>query len=132
MKYRLRNRIDQTALEKNLPALSEALQWACERQFEDSDYITFVVCGFDVSIPKDRVETYGEYDPKVWNNYPEVEPPEPGLYRLRILCGEYFTNFYNYAAIFRNGEWCDSNTGKAISCDPKNDIITFTSWDIVE
>lgn len=71
VKYRLKNQ----ELQKKLDELTGGLfsiELANALTFSDEKFIT-LEC---LRISKSSVEKVVEYDPKAWNNYPEVTPPE--------------------------------------------------------
>lgn len=85
IRYELKDKEYQAALEKALPGFKEELQARCAWAFEDEEnYVGVCHCdstqhpGFywGVDIPKEQIEVIGKYDPKKWNKYPEVTPPE--------------------------------------------------------
>ena len=85
IRYELKDKEHQAALEKALPGFNEELQARCAWAFEDEEnYVGVSHCdgvqhpGFywEVDVPKEQIEVIGKYDPKKWNKYPEVTPPE--------------------------------------------------------
>lgn len=79
-RYELKDNEPQTALEKVFPGFGEALQAACEQEFnDDTNYVAVMFNGYSgiqISIRKSAITTKEVYDPKSWNKYPEVTPPE--------------------------------------------------------
>lgn len=77
-----------------------------------------VYCG-DVGVPKIQVylvpedlEEVPEYNPKAWNEYPAVTPPEGVL--MRVECFSLiFRKFCRTCAIFCNGRWFVELAGEA-------------------
>lgn len=75
-----------------------------------------------------------EYNPNIWNNYPEVEPPECGYYRVEAL----HVNVYNKVTDktrkecwFWTGsywEWVNA-PGRAVNLNCYSNI-KFKPWDI--
>lgn len=141
MTFRLKDR----ELQKKLDALSEVhqfsgcLQKACKRQFRDPfDYVrvefgrTATLDGRSNEfthvffILKSDIEECKEYNPKAWNKFPEVEPPEGVLMRVERSDG------YKTCAYFKHFEdgsdWMHTNN----LCMPKamsDLIVRFRPWD---
>ena len=51
-----------------------------------------------------EIETVQKYDPKAWNSYPEVTPPEGVLMRVETEGGKKFCGFYH--TFVEGGCWC--------------------------
>ena len=56
-----------------------------------------------VSFWDDELEEVPEYNPKAWNNYPTVTPPEGIWMRFETKVGE------GFMAVFEDGDWFDCN-----------------------
>ena len=70
-----------------------------------------------VYIRPEAIEEIPDYNPKGWNNYPEVTPPENELMRIEChdgTCG---------AGAFVNGEWHEDGT------DELPNVIRFRPWE---
>lgn len=84
IRYALKNRERQAAWEKAFPGFGDALQAACDEQFDDKfSYVRvrlicarILYCDGMLNIKKKAIRTKEGYDPNAWNNYPEVTPPE--------------------------------------------------------
>ena len=81
---------------------------------------------FDYEVFPDMVEEVQEYNPKAWNNFPEVEPPEDVLMRVELNDGGRKCALFHH---FSDGDsWCHPDG----SCLPKfySDCVTrFRPWD---
>lgn len=133
IRYELKDKSWQEALEKALPGFKEELQARCAWAFEDEENYVGVSHGDDtqhpgfyweVDIPKEQIEVIGKYDPKKWNKFPEVTPPTGVLMRCE---GRYrYGGMFVGAAAWDKGMWCplDPMTGPA-------DIVVdaFRPWD---
>lgn len=92
--YRLKDKEKQAALEKWFHNFSEELNESCKNQINDRfDFVKLGIC-----ILKDEIELTHEYDPKDWNNYPDVTPPEGVL--MRVECGQ-----MRKCIVFEKGKW---------------------------
>ncbi len=139
-KYRLKNK----ELQKKLDALSEVhqfsgrLQTACERQFRDlfnhvlvefgrvavlngSDTFTHVFY-----IPKSDIEEYEGYNPKKWNKFPEVEPPEDVWMRCVMTDIHHNNRIVRVGAKFSAGAWRDH---EGVAFEPRFRVDKFKPWD---
>lgn len=93
IRYELKDKERQAALEKIFPGFGEALQAACKDEYGDStNYVEVQLddCGGiffndEAAIYKDAITTKEVYDPCHWNNYPEVTPPEGEWMRVEVL-----------------------------------------------
>lgn len=92
IRYELKDSVKQDAFEKILPGFGDALQAACDEQFDDEfshvcvqlNHGGGVLWDGGVNIKKSAICTKEVYDPRAWNNYPEVTPPEGVVMRLEI------------------------------------------------
>lgn len=57
------------------------------------------------------IEPYIEYDPKDWNNYPDVTPPEGELMRVEVEYPE--GDVLRQCAIFEDGIWWNEENGNS-------------------
>lgn len=85
-----------------------------------------VYCG-DVGVPKIQVyfvqedlEEVPEYNPKAWNEYPKVTPPEGVPMRVETNMG------FGFKARFEHGDWLD-NRNDVVGFDDGN-VIRFRPW----
>lgn len=87
IRYELKDKERQAALEKALPGFRETLRypetegqmlefthWGSSEDWEDDDWA--------LSIHRNQLNEVVEYDPKGWNDYPEVTPPERVLMQV--------------------------------------------------
>ena len=106
IRYELKDKERQVALEKALPGFMHALQRDCGYQRDNgATYITVATCNWVVQILKEDIDGIGEYDPKKWNKYPEVTPPEGTLMRIEGHYQLHRDAHYAGAAIWGNGKW---------------------------
>ena len=92
MKYRLKDQ----ELQKKLDAISDG-DFSGRLQESVSKVAPVVVFCFGespypeskhrymVSFRHDEIEEFPEYDPRRWNEWPEVEPPEDTLLRIEVI-----------------------------------------------
>lgn len=140
MKYRLKD----GQLQKKLDTLSEVhqfsvrLQTTCERQFRDLfNYVRVefgrvtMICGSDAFthtffILKSDIEEYEEYNPKTWNKFPEVEPPEDVWMRCVMTDIHHNNRIVRVGAKFSAGAWRDH---EGVAFEPRFRVDKFKSWD---
>lgn len=129
MKYRLKDR----ELQKKLDEISGgdfSVRLNDEGKIDRSIKICFCLMDFDAhfdyEVFPDMVEEVQDYNPKAWNKFPEVEPPEGVLMRVERSDG------YKTCAYFKHFEdgsdWMHSNN----LCMPKamsDLIVRFRPWD---
>ena len=128
MKYRLKDRALQEALEKVFPKFTEEFQEAAASQTSDeSDYIAFNVSfgnavSSTIRISKCDIEAVREYDPHQWTLWPAVTPPEMTSMRLEAK-GRHYAAFYD-------GEWRIDGTGEPIFSAPAFfGPVRFRPWE---
>lgn len=68
-----------------------------------------------VSFWDDELEEVHEYNPRAWNKYPAVKPPEGVPMRVETNMG------FGFKATFEHGDWLDN----------RNDIVGFGDGDVV-
>ena len=112
IRYELKDKSWQEALEKALPGFKEELQARCAWAFEDEENYVGVSHGDDtqhpgfyweVDIPKEQIEVIGKYDPHTWNRFPLVKPPRGILMRAE---GRYrYGGKFIGAAVWDMGRW---------------------------
>ena len=137
MHYELKNKERQEALEKALPGFKEECRRVCEGldgHLDEGTPVMFSTVNFDAAswtrnewslvIPADNLEVIEEYDPKKWNSYPKVTPPEGVWMRVETwsACGAVVRGVFMYV----NGAWRRSKY-----TDPQNEIkaARFRPWD---
>lgn len=114
MKYRLKDKELQETLEKAFPDFNERFQKSAEDQIDDNtDHILIsskeCCCSryrWQLRFEKDEIEKFKEYNPREWNKWPEVEPPdnEPMRIEYRLVddeetfrtCGFYDSKYENW------------------------------------
>lgn len=120
IRYELKDKERQAALEKALPVFKKMLQHACENHrpeyFDEHKSVAVFYSTVDgtwgsgewmIELPTDDIEVIKEYDPNKWNNYPEVTPPE-GVW---MRCGghDHSTGVWLRAALVFDGKnWKDT------------------------
>ena len=137
IRYELKDKERQAALEKALPGFKEECRRACERldgHLDEAMPVAFSNAKLDVDswtrnewslvIPADNLEVIEEYDPKKWNKFPEVKPPEGVWMRVETwsACGAVIRGVFMYV----NGAW-----RRGAYTDPQNEIkaARFRPWD---
>lgn len=129
MKYRLKDR----ELQKKLDEISGgdfSVRLNDEGKIDRSIKICFCLMDFDAhfdyEVYPDMLEEVQDYNPKAWNNYPEVDPPEGVLMRVELNDGGRKCALFHH---FSDGDsWCHPDG----SCLPKfySDCVTrFRPWD---
>ena len=143
MKYRIKNPevekavrglfVTQEAFEKQLNAWSEYHfkyypDYICIKIVASSaESITGYAC--ELYVATSDVEEVVEYDPKVWNPYPQVTPPKEGWYRVEH---DYQDDVIHRAMYWDGENWLDQ---KMISKRQEGWIILdkgnprFKPWD---
>ena len=140
-KYRLKDK----GLQKKLDALSDVhqfsgcLQKACKRQFRDHfDYVRVEfgrIAMLDgrsnefthvFFIPKSDIEEYEGYNPKTWNKFPEVEPPEDVWMRCVMTDIHHNNRIVRVGANFSTGAWRDH---EGVAFEPRFRVDKFKFWD---
>lgn len=83
-----------------------------------------------VSVFTNRLEEVPEYNPKAWNNYPEVMPPYSAVYQLKVCVKEgcpinYYAAFYD----FEDKTWRVHDSGRQIDTKVSEDgFVVFRPW----
>lgn len=135
IRYELKDKERQAAFEKALPGFDEKLQTACEYQYGDgSCCVTMQLEAYKgilisnlIVIDKDAIAAKEVYDPKKWNKYPEVTPPEGVWMRCE---GETANGrIIRDAAIFLRGKWRWWEVGPDAGMLVTFDIKRFRPWD---
>ena len=139
IRYELKDKERQATLEKALPGFAMRLHecYAAQR----SDEFRFIVVDrregrpginddgdrpayWKIDICKDDIEAVEQYDPKKWNEYPEVTPPKGILMRCE---GQYrYGGIFKGAAAWDNGVWLPLEP----MTEPEDIMIErFRPWD---
>ena len=70
---------------------------------------TFGGSKFTMHLMGNDIEEIPEYNPKAWNKYPEVTPPENIFMRVEIQSPTDKPGLLRkVGAIYKNGKWCNS------------------------
>lgn len=137
IRYELKDRECQAAFEKAQPGFGRALQAACKKEFDDEfSYVCVrlnrggIFCDDEVSIRKTAIHTKGTYNPRAWNKFPEVTPPED----ISLRCeGHDRDTGRPFRAILRylDGGFCFDSTDPRYyrSLFPGMVIDRFRPWD---
>lgn len=72
-----------------------------------------------------EIEDIPEYNPKAWNEFPAVTPPEGVVMRVISICGQCA---YRECAIFDKGAWKDERDGEPINL-LLGEVKRFRPWD---
>ena len=145
IRYELKDKERQAALEKALPGFKEECQRACERldgHLDEGMPVTFSNIKSDADswtrnewsllIPANNLEVIEEYDPKGWNRFPEVTPPEGVWMRVEGNRAKVF--HVKHGAIFLRGEWYwriprPSDPSPACAQIDRREVERFRPWD---
>ncbi len=112
-RYELKDKERQAAFEKVFPGFGRLLNEAC-MQAPDGEVAVLSGHGaagqdlppyYQMSFPRSTIEFVTVYDPKGWNNYPEVKPPEGVLMQVEGRFSRDGRVFCN-AMHFHKGHWC--------------------------
>lgn len=134
IRYELKDKERQAALEKALPGFEEALQNDCKDQFSDpTDFVNVAIgqgkgWGYEclVGIQKNAILVKETYDPYKWNNYPEVTPP----YGVLLRCeGGYLGSDRKFhdAMTYRPDCFFREDNGLPMAHDKR--VERFRPWD---
>lgn len=139
IRYELKDKERQAALEKALPVFKKMLQHACENHrpeyFDEHKSVAVFYSTVDgtwgsgewmIELPTDDIEVIKEYDPNKWNNYPEVTPPEGVLMRIEGQYAKRPELEYYGALMYLEGAWHFADTVEIAD----NVIVErFRPWD---
>lgn len=138
IRYELKDKERQAAWEKVFPGFGDALQAACDEQFDDKfSYVRvrlicagILYCDGLLNIRKKAIRTKEGYDPNAWNNYPEVTPPKD----ISLRCeGHDRDTGRPFRAILRylDGGFCFDSTDPRLyrSLFPGMVIDRFRPWE---
>lgn len=137
IRYELKNKERQAALEKILPEFGDDLQAACDEQFDDEfNHVCVrlsdnggVFCddevNIKVNIKKAAIRAKEVYDPYAWNKYPEVTPPEGVPLRCEGL-HEDTGHKFRAALQFAHGEFRFECGFRML---PNTRVTRFRPWD---
>lgn len=147
MSYRLKDKELQKKLDtlSNENRFSEQLQKVCESEYADLEKYVCVKFGKDfltgykdyngdesvnrfyACILKNDIEQYKDYNPKGWNKFSEIEPPEGVWMRLNIFrSNTREQHLYRKAAKYVHGAW-RFESGEEIHLEDQDDIC-FCPW----
>lgn len=140
----LKDKERQAALEKALPGFTEALKRAYEYSEDGLKGNSRMVSSrfaenpepfnweWAISLPTADLEIVEEYDPNVWNKYPEVTPPEGVPMRVEYTAPLMTVYQRGGIAVFENGHWYECTPdGRHKISQFKNGrrVVRFRPWD---
>lgn len=144
MRYELKDKERQAALEKALPCFKEKLQRECERMGGEWDkHLSIVVSRanpiapweqgeWSLVLPVADLEVLEEDNPNKWNEYPKVTPPEGVPMRVEYTV-PFMTVFQRGGiAVFEDGHWYECTPdGRHKITQFKNGrrVVRFRPWD---
>jgi hypothetical protein len=144
MRYELKDKERQAALEKALPGIAEKLQWVCERDSGKLDETLSIMVSrtnpFDplckgewvLSLPTVDLEVIGKYNSAQWNEYPKVTPPEGVPMRVEYTVPLMTVFQRGGIAVFEDGHWYECTPdGRHRISQFKNGrrVVQFRPWD---
>ena len=88
------------------------------------DHDTRVVISIDVT--PDMVVENSSYNPKAWNKFPEVEPPEDVWMRCVMTDIHHNNRIVRVGAKFSTGAWRDH---EGVAFEPRFRVDKFKPWD---
>ena len=112
-RFELKDKKRQAAFEKVFPGFGRLLNEACavcpadtivhisNYGVAEQDFPHF----YELSFPRSIIEEVVPYDPKGWNNYPEVTPPERVL--MQIEGHDDDGDSFHFSGYFKNRMWVD-------------------------
>lgn len=135
--YRIKDGERQEALRKALPRFDEMLWRDCYQQMKNDEKYVFVslpapddvgdfVSLWMVALRKSDIEIENPYDPNVWNDFPEVQPPEGVLMRVEFI---YDGILRRNCAIFENGAWYIAADRKALYDFTIDNVKRYRPWE---
>lgn len=140
IRYELKDKERQAALEKALPVFKKMLQHACENRrpeyFDEHKSVAVFYSTVDgtwgsgewmIELPTDDIEVIKEYDPNKWNNYPEVMPPEGVWMRCEGAADD--GRILRDAAIFLFGKWRWREVSTEDGMVMPTNVKRFRPWD---
>jgi len=122
IRYELKDKERHAALEKALPGFTEALKKVCTpmcgivkggQGINVHNYgpdIGWISGEWSISLPTDDIEVVTVYDPRAWNNYPKVTPPEGVLMRIEGQYAKRPELEYYGALMYLEGAWHFADT----------------------
>lgn len=81
---------------------------------------------FSAALYADMLEEVREYDPRAWNDYSKVNPPEGVL--MRVECHDGSKACAKYRLFIEGGSWCDINGGAWPEAYSQS-VARFRPWD---
>lgn len=132
MKYRLKDQELQKTLDEITDGdFSRQLEEHQERilfglKYQEEATLWFCKTGgplLSIEFDRNMLEPFLEYNPRAWNIYPDVEPPEGVWMRVQD------TNHHGFRAIFRSVDgWLD-DLGFRCGGEDGSEIEFFRPWD---
>ena len=140
MKYRLKNKELQKKLDELFghQRFSEELNAECRRtgcrgninmclSFDPAVDIARDRCSYvSFYFMREDIECFVEYNPKVWNNFPDVEPPEYVWMRCVMTDIHHNNRIVRVGAKFSAGAWRDH---EGVAFEPRFRVDKFKPWD---
>lgn len=119
-RYELKDKEKQQASEKLIPGFGRLLDeaYTSGRRMNESVY----PC---IRFPESELEQAETYNPKGWNNYPEVTPPECVL--MQIEGRDDDDGAFHFSGYFKNRMWVDEY-GYALATNTYT-VERFRPWD---
>lgn len=132
MTWHLKDRELEKKLIKTCPNFIECIEDAIQTKEKDTNYIYVEfdrereedTLGFNyLYFWDDELEDIPEYNPKTWNSYPEVIPPENVL--MRVECD----NNMHTALIYKNNHWQFESGEHFSSFEKIYKVKRFRPWE---
>ena len=79
-----------------------------------------------IMLTSQDIEPFSKYNPKDWNNYPDVTPPEGVLMRVEFI---YDGILRRNCAIFENGAWYIAADRKALYDFTIDNVKRYRPWE---
>lgn len=84
---------------------------------------------FEMHVYDDELEEVPEYNPKTWNSYPEVIPPQGAMMRIKYHdVTSKDRKVERGFALFDCGQWVSDSGYPKFPNSPQNYVIWFRPW----
>ena len=111
-------------------SLNESLKLG---EYEENSWTYRVLFGpyedcykFEMHVYDDELEELPEYNPKGWNEFPNVEPPYNVMMRIEMYNGLGLAGFYKH--FIEGDQWCYAN-GAPLPQAYSNSVKRFRPWE---
>ena len=122
----------QEKIEQIVPCFKAYLEGAISsKYYDDKSAVMLRVFVKDIeisfSIPKFLIKKDKEFNPLIWNPYPEITPPENIPLKVWVDHSEALNKYFIGYCI--KGQWCDDHKNPLNRPDWQINSIKFKAWD---